>query len=127
MQSYAKTIEEISLLICEWKGSRAQAWEYTVSHGQFLVRLHRDDDPDDLSLFLWCKGCYRVNFTSHWVNSNLEISKSQGEYGTVWLLKDADNLSVSSSALFAFVSDDWHSVNLRDMNFGPPKPWWQFW
>jgi hypothetical protein len=127
MQSYAKTFDEIALLISEWQGCRAQAWEYTVSHGQFLIRLRREDDPNDLSLFLWCKNCHRVNFTSHWINSNLEVSTSQGEYGTVWLLKDTDNLSVSSGALFAFVSDDWSSVNLRDMMFGPRKLWWRFW
>jgi hypothetical protein len=127
MQKHAKKLEDISLLVRDWQGCRVEAWEYSVSHGQFLVRVHREDPNDIFSLFLLCKNCYRVNFISHWINSNLEISISQGELGTVWLLKDADNLSVTSGALFAVVSDDWRGVNIRDMMFGPRKPWWRFW
>jgi hypothetical protein len=87
--------EQLVMLFAKWRGSMAEPWAYSVSHGQFLLRLHRESPR---SLFVWCKNCQRVSFASHWREAAVQLSV--GSSGHVTLL-DGQHLSVSCGAVFA--------------------------
>src|SRR3989338_1802803 len=81
-----------------WRGATAQAWAYSVSHSQFLVRLYREEasrsDVRPPSLFLYLKGCDRVSFSDTWRSASVRVEERKGEFGPRFFISDAERLSV---------------------------------
>jgi len=96
--SWISDDQHLAMLFTKWRGSRAEAWAYNVSHGQFLLRLHRLASH---SLFIWCKSCQYVSFASHWSDSAVQVASSSGQV----VLSDHEYLSVSCGAVFAAETD----------------------
>jgi hypothetical protein len=93
--------ERIRELLEKWQGATAEAWGYTVSHGQFLLRLHRHSPK---SLFVWCKDCRSVQFASSWQDSDVRLERNPGG---VLLATDGENLNVSCASVHAVESEDY--------------------
>lgn len=91
--------EEIEALLKRWQGSMAEAWAYTVSHGQFLLRLHRQSEE---SLFVWFKGCRSVQFAPSWQESNVKLESNPGG---ILLATDGGNLNVSCTSIHVAVTE----------------------
>jgi hypothetical protein len=92
---------EIHELLVRWHGSMAQAWAYSVSHGQFLLRLHRGAPR---SLFVYCKACHQVRFESHWQDSAITLSAGPAHQFT---LADREYLNVSCLAVFVAETENY--------------------
>lgn len=84
----------------KWRGATAQAWEYSISHSQLLIRLHRPGEGVN-SLFLHFKGCERVSFDREWKAVSIQITEKEGRYGTEFVAADADQLFVRALAILA--------------------------
>ena len=90
---------QVSALIEKWRGATAQAWAYSVSHSQLLVRVHWDREPVEIfSLFVYFKGCSRVAFRDTWREFNLQVSQTNGQFGSEFEVSDGDHLSVRCSS-----------------------------
>ena len=85
--------ERVQVLLEEWRGSMAEAWAYTVSHGQFLLRLHRQSEE---SLFVWFKNCRNVQFAPSWQASSVKLERNAD--GAL-LATDGGNLNVSCASI----------------------------
>ncbi|MES2694447.1 MAG: hypothetical protein V4773_13310 [Verrucomicrobiota bacterium] len=97
----------------EWSGATAQAWEYSVSHSQLLIRLHREGSGGIGSLFVLLKCCERVSFENTWADANIAIEESSGKYGPAFTVTDADRLSVVASVVFVTRLEH-YGIRLRD-------------
>ena len=89
-------------LLQKWQGSVAEPWAYSVSHSQFLLRLHRNSQE---SLFVWCKGCSQVSFQEHWTSANLSVS---GESDQELKVIDDPHLSIICSAAYVAETDEYN-------------------
>src|SRR5260221_3842881 len=103
---------ELLDLIQRWKGSRVQAWEYSVSHGQLLVRFHREGSNPIPSLYLYCKNCHSVQFESHWVGADVRFSTSPGKYGPQITVVDGNHLHVVCGYVGGVESEEYISIPL---------------
>ena len=93
--------ERVRAQIAKWQGSMAEPWAYTVSHGQFLLRLHRQT-PE--SLFIWCKNCRNVRFGSSWQKSDIQL---EGTGSGAVSLTDDGNLNVSCASVHVTENDSY--------------------
>ena len=104
--------EAVLNLFKDWKGSSGQAFAYQISHSQLLIRYHRYESAGS-GFLLFVKDCYEVKFKDSWKNENLTIDETEGEYGTEYIIKDADNLYIRSGVRpFAFVED--HQIYIKE-------------
>ena len=114
-QSWIKGREEVLRELRNWEGATAQGWAYSVSHSQFLVRLHREKDLKGtplVSLYLWLKNCDRVSFSDVWRGANISIQEIKGQYGQEFIVTDEGRLHVQCGAVFAASATE--SVRLED-------------
>jgi hypothetical protein len=109
---WTKSERELDDLLDRWRGVRAQGWEYSVSHGQLLVRLYREGANPIPSAYVLCKDCYSVQFEPHWNDSDIRISMAPGRFGNVSTVTDRERLSVSCGAAFGAESDEF--IAIRD-------------
>ena len=86
------------------KGRNGQAWAYTVSHGQLLIRYY--DDQTTSSVYLRCKDIASVSFRKHWNYSLPDVHFSDGEYGPEITISDGENLMINCGFAFWVQSDE---------------------
>jgi hypothetical protein len=84
------------LALC--RGLRGQAWAYSTSHSQMLVRFYRDGSL--AGIYLYCKSCDSVHFESSWLDANLRIEISQGRNAPRYVITDGDRLRIVCGAAF---------------------------
>ncbi len=92
-----------------WRGATAQAWAYSVSHSQLLVRLYREEDLKGstlVSFYICLKGCGRVSFVDIWRDCAIQIEEREGKYGREFVVSDGDRLRVECSSVFAAASTE---------------------
>ena len=106
--------DDVLLTLERWRGATAQAWAYSVSHSQFLVRLYREEETkSDLrpsSLFLYLKGCDRVSFSDIWRSAKVQIEEKKGQFGPRFIVSDGERFSVDCLAVFAAESVEYLSL-----------------
>jgi hypothetical protein len=116
-QSWIKGKEDVLRELKHWEGAKAQAWAYSVSHGQFLVRLYREEGhqkhESPSSLYMYLKVCDRVEFDSLWRDAHIHIDEKKGEHGPEFIVSDGNRLSITCGAVFATVSQEF-------VRFEPP-------
>src|SRR5689334_4321527 len=84
--------------LAQCRGLRGQAWAYSTSHGQMLVRFYRDRSL--AGTYLYCKGCDLVQFQSSWLHADVRIEVSTGRYGPLYTITDGDRLRIVCGAAF---------------------------
>jgi hypothetical protein len=87
-----------------WEGANAQGWAYTISHAQFLVRLHREEDlkrSPPRSFYLYLKDCHRVSFSGSWLGANIQIEEKKGKFGPEYFVSDGERLFIHCGYVFA--------------------------
>ena len=109
---WTKADRELNALLERWRGGRAEVWEYSVSHGQLLIRLYRDGTNPIPSAYVLCKNCYSVQFEPHWKNANIRISRAPGRFGDVITVSDGERLRVSCGGAFGAEHDEF--IAIRD-------------
>jgi len=79
-----------------WKGADGQAWGYSVSHSQLLIRIFREQENkrSRTSLYLYLKDCYRVSFNDSWRDVDIQIQEEPGKFGPEFIIADSDRLFV---------------------------------
>jgi len=79
-------------LLAQCRGLMGQAWAYSTSHSQMLVRFYT---PGSLAgIYLYCTGCDLVHFQSSWLDANTRVEISQGRYGPVYTITDGERLRI---------------------------------
>jgi hypothetical protein len=91
-------------LLAQCRGLRGQAWSYSTSHSQLLVRFYRDGSL--AGIYLYCKGCDLVHFVSSWLDADVRVEISQGQFGPVYTITDGERLRVICGAAFLAESSD---------------------
>src|SRR4051812_1447587 len=114
-RSWIRGRDEVLRELKRWDGATAQAWAYSVSHSQLLVRLYREERSREASrppsLFLYLKGCERVSFSGLWRTAKITIEKKEGLYGAEFIVADGDRLSVVCIAVFAAESVEYLNLD----------------
>lgn len=100
----------LAQLLERWRGSKGQPWEYSVSHGQLLVRFFREGSNSISSFYLYCKNCHSVQFQDHWVNADVRVSTSRGRHGPLVTIVDGNSLRVVCGAAFGVESEEFISI-----------------
>jgi len=95
---------ELPQLLAECRGLRGQAWAYSTSHGQMLVRFYRDGSL--AGVYLYCMSCDFVQFQSSWLDADVRVEISKGRYGQVYTITDGDRLRIVCGAAFLAESPD---------------------
>ena len=94
---------EVNELLARWRGSRGQAWSYSSSLAQFLIRFYRDEPSPIQSAYLHCAGCRKVSFDTHWQDSSIQIlSTPDGRFR----ISDGERLHVECGIVQAAEIDD---------------------
>jgi hypothetical protein len=97
--------DELNGLLHRWRGANAQAWEYSVSHGQLLIRLHREETNPIPSAYILCKNCHSVHFESGWKGADMSFTVAPGSYGPLYTFTDGKRLTVVCGAAFGAETD----------------------
>ena len=78
-----------------WRGGSAQAWSYSVSHSQLLIRIYWENNPVEIrSLFLYVKDCSYVAFSSSWQDVSFTIREITGDSGIEYEISDGDRCAI---------------------------------
>jgi hypothetical protein len=85
-------------LLAACRGLRGQAWLYSTSHSQMLVRFYREGSL--AGIYVYCKGCELVQFQSSWLDADVRVEISKGRYGQVYTITDGDRLRIECGAAF---------------------------
>ena len=85
-------------LVAQCRGLRGQAWAYSVSHSQLLIRFYQEGDR--AGIYLYCKMCDLVHFQADWENADLSVHISEGQNGRVYAITDGDRLRIVCGAAF---------------------------
>jgi hypothetical protein len=113
-KSWIQGRADVLLALERWRGATAQAWAYSVSHSQFLVRLYREEQTkSDLrqpSLFLYLKGCDCVSFLGIWKDARVHIEEKKGQFGARFVVSDGERFCVDCIAVFAAESVEYLSL-----------------
>src|SRR5689334_16196714 len=91
-------------LLAQCRSLRGQAWSYSTSHSQMLVRFYRDGSL--AGIYLYCKSCDLVHFESFWLDADVRVEISQGRYGPVYTITDGERLRIMCGAAFLAESPD---------------------
>ena len=102
--NWIKIESETPELLARWRGVHGQAWEYSTSHGQLLVRFYRVGSL--AGAYLLCKNCSEVHFQSSWLDAHVRVGISQGKFGPVYTITDGDRLRVVCTAAFLAETPD---------------------
>ena len=97
----------------KWAGGSAQAWGYSVSHSQLLIRLFRDSGNKEnrTSLYLYLKDCRQVSFRDSWHEVAIEIAEQPGELGFEYTLTDGERFYARCGVKpFAAESEEFLSI-----------------
>jgi hypothetical protein len=97
-------------LLAQCRGLRGQAWAYSTSHSEMLVRFYRDGSL--AGIYLFCKSCDLVQFQSSWLDADVRVEISQGQYGPVYTITDGDRLRIVCGA--AFLAESPELISLQD-------------
>ena len=91
-QEWISDTASVSLELEKWRGGVAQAWGYSVSHSQLLIRVFREEGSQRsrTSLYLYLKDCYKVSFEDGWRDVQIKIEEQAGKFGTEYILTDGD-------------------------------------
>jgi hypothetical protein len=94
----AAAISDLRSKLSLWRGSGAQVWDYSVSHGVLRIKLQRPGA--DSCAVLMLKNCERVSFTAWWDGFDPTIETAEDFDGERVLVRDADRLNVDCGAAF---------------------------
>lgn len=108
--NWVRIEDESPQLLDRCRGLRGQAWEYSTSHSEMLVRFYTSGAS--AGIFLFCKNCESVQFKSDWLEANVRVAVSRGEYGLVYTIKDGDRLQIVCGAAFLAETSD-YNIALR--------------
>ena len=97
-------------LLAQCRGLRGQAWSYSTSHSQMLVRFYRDGSL--AGIYLYCKSCDMVQFQDSWLDANVRVEISKGQRGSVYTITDGDRLRIVCGA--AFLAESPELVSLQE-------------
>jgi hypothetical protein len=100
-----------------WKGAKAQAWGYCVSHSQLLIRIYwvqENTTPGPTSLWLWLNDCYQVSFQSSWDNVEIRIEQVSGRWGPEYIVTDSDRLTVRCGVFPLVTKTEGYWVRLHE-------------
>jgi hypothetical protein len=89
---------KVDAMLKAWRGGMAQAWAYSVSHSQLLIRVHREKNPVEVrSLFIYIKGCMQISFQSSWRDVAFVIKEIGAGSGSEYEVSDADRCIIRCS------------------------------
>lgn len=95
---------ESSELLAQCRGLQAQAWSYSASHSQLLVRFYQ---PSKIAgIYLYCKACDFVQFERSWEDVSLTIKASQEPHGKIYTITDGDRLRIVCGAAWMAVCSE---------------------
>lgn len=92
------------MLLAQCRGLRGQAWSYSTSHSQMLVRFYRSGSM--AGIYLYCMSCDVVQFQSYWEDADVSVRISQGRFGPLYTITDGDRLRIECGAAFMAESSE---------------------
>jgi hypothetical protein len=99
---WTHSADEFDALLVRWRGARAEAWSYSVSHGVFYLALHR---PPGVA-YIQFKDCQSIHlYRTSWEPSDLVVSRVPHRLGTLHTVIDPGNFHVVCWAAFGAESD----------------------
>jgi len=84
-------LSQLNERLSAWHGTRAELWDYTVSHS--ILRLHLSRSPNGPSALLGMYACKRVSFSSGWERATVSVSQLSDD-PIKYLVTDGANLRV---------------------------------
>jgi hypothetical protein len=68
---------KVQAFLARWRGTRAEAWEYSSSHSRFLLRLIREGEHSRpiSSACIYCLDCLSLRFDNGWEGMDVRINK----------------------------------------------------
>ena len=110
--------EAVRLLVKKWRGTRAQAWEYSCSHSRFLLRLTQEDEHmNPLSLssaYLLFYDCFELRFDDGWLGVDLVIENTGRNSGARCLITDKERLRIMCGGVSAVETEVMPFIHLAD-------------
>jgi hypothetical protein len=89
--------DEFDALLTRWRGARAEAWHYHVSHGVFYLALHRSPAV----AYLQFKDCQSIHlYRTVWEPADLCVSRVPHRLGTLHTIVDPGNFHLVCWAAF---------------------------
>jgi hypothetical protein len=104
--------EALVALLEKWRGGEVEAWEYSVSHGQLLIRIFHKDSGSIRSAYVLCTSCDEVYFQARWSNAHIAFSRDASRLGPKLLLHDSDRFWVSCDSASAVEADEFIRLDL---------------
>lgn len=105
-EAWTNSPQDIATILERWRGSKAQAVAYTVSHGTLVLRLYPLQPTSPRSAYIQCKDCQTIQiYQTDWERADISISSSPNHLGTVYTITDPGRLHVVCSALLLTESD----------------------
>lgn len=99
---WTHSADEFDALLTRWRGARAQAWRYQVTHGVFYLRLYRGE----ANAWLQFKDCQAIHlYRTDWEPSDLVVSRMPHRLGTLHTIVDPGNFHLVCWAVFGAESD----------------------
>lgn len=90
--------KEASGMLLSCHGLIGQAWSYSTSHSQLLVRFYREGS--DSGIYLYCKDCDSIQFEGSWRQAMPTVELSPSQFPGRVTIKDGERLSVICGAAF---------------------------
>jgi hypothetical protein len=105
-EAWTNSPQDIATILDRWRGSKAQAVAYTVSHGVLILRLYPAQPTSPRSAYIQCKDCQTIQlYQTDWERADISISSSPHRLGTVYTITDPGRLHVVCWAAFLTESD----------------------
>ena len=91
------------MLLERWRGTHAQAWEYSCSHSRFLLRLIRHDEKMNplSSAYILCYDCFSLQFEDGWKGVDLRIESTASNPRKNCIVTDREHLRIVCSGVSA--------------------------
>ena len=106
--TWTTNAEELDSLVERWRGARAESWAYTVSHGVFILALHRPPR----TAYIQFKDCQAIHLhRTSWESADISISRVPHRLGVVHTVTDPGNFHLVCWAAFGIESD--HFINFH--------------
>ena len=108
--------QELQLLVERWRGTHAQAWEYSCSHSRFLLRLIREDEQMNplSSAYILCYGCFSLQFDNAWKGVDLRIESTASNSRKNCMVTDREHLRIECSRVSAVETTVMPFIHLAD-------------
>ena len=104
--AWTNSPENIAAILERWRGSKAQAVAYTVSHGVLMLRLYPAHPTSARCAYIQCKDCQTIQlYQTDWERADISISSSPHRLGTIYTIIDPGRLHVVCWSVFLIESD----------------------